>query len=151
MEVLLTKSEAKQGLNMQDRKLLIAILILIGLVAWLIVLSLNRSADISANKQQIELLKQQVRIAKDGYSPIKGVDYFDGQNAISTNTIIQVPLAGVPGVQGIQGVKGDKGDKGDTPIIPKTMYKCINGLINTKYDSDLLWQESNIVCEAKHE
>jgi len=62
--------------------------------------------------------------AKDGYTPIKGKDYFDGAtglNAMSfsiTNTIIkEVPLPGI------------KGDKGDSPacLLEETQCRGANG------------------------
>lgn len=57
----------------------------------------------------------------DGYTPIKGVDYFDGakgdkgdkgEQGIQGEKGIQ-GIQGVQGVQGIQGEKGEKGEKGD--------------------------------------
>jgi len=57
----------------------------------------------------IEITEMQVP-GQDGYTPIKGVDYFDGVNGIN----------GLDGINGEQGEKGDtgnqglKGDKGDT-------------------------------------
>lgn len=44
---------------------------------------------------------------KHGYTPIKGVDYFDGAKGDKGDT-------GERGEKGDNGVKGDKGDKGDT-------------------------------------
>ena len=41
---------------------------------------------------------------KDGYTPVKGVDYFDGQDGYTP----------VKGVDYFDGDKGDKGDKGET-------------------------------------
>lgn len=49
----------------------------------------------------------------DGYTPIKGVDYFDGKDGKDGYT----PVKGVDyfdGLQGLRGFKGDKGDKGDS-------------------------------------
>ena len=74
----------------------------------------------------------------DGYTPVKGVDYFDGQpgdtgkagngiastvlNADYTLTLtftdgtsyITPSIRGEQGIQGIQGIQGLKGEKGDT-------------------------------------
>lgn len=44
---------------------------------------------------------------KDGYTPVKGIDYFDGKDGKDGE-------AGPQGPQGEQGPQGAKGDKGDT-------------------------------------
>lgn len=51
---------------------------------------------------------------RDGYTPIKGVDYFDGQMGLQGIQGVQgVPgNTGAQGIQGIQGIRGDKGDPG---------------------------------------
>lgn len=74
---------------------------------------------------------------EDGYTPIKNVDYFDGEKGDKGDPFTYEDfteeqlsslkgekgdkgeqgiqgIQGVQGVQGIQGAKGDKGDKGDT-------------------------------------
>jgi hypothetical protein len=48
----------------------------------------------------------------DGYTPIKGVDYFDGAQGPQGPQGVQGPQ----GEQGIQGAKGDPGNDGYTPI-----------------------------------
>ena len=40
---------------------------------------------------------------KDGYTPIKGIDYFDGEK-------------GIQGEQGEQGIQGPKGDPGEVTL-----------------------------------
>ena len=48
----------------------------------------------------------------DGYTPVKGVDYFDGAKGDKGDTGAQ----GIPGEQGIQGEKGDPGEKGSDGV-----------------------------------
>lgn len=57
--------------------------------------------------------------AKDGYTPVKGLDYFDGAkgiNAVSfsvtNNTLKEVPLIGENGKDGLNGKDGVDGQKG---------------------------------------
>lgn len=45
----------------------------------------------------------------DGYTPIKGVDYFDGDPGLDGYT----PVKGIDYLDGEKGDKGDEGDKGD--------------------------------------
>ena len=58
---------------------------------------------------------------QDGYTPIKGVDYFDGTNGITPhigdngNWYLGDTDTGKPS-RGATGAKGGKGDKGDTPV-----------------------------------
>lgn len=141
-EAMHIRLEEKQDLrDMSDRRLLIAVAILIGLVVWLIILSLNRSSDMAYALQQIQQLKTKVA-PKDG---------IDGQNAVSTNTIIQTPIPGPPGMMGPQGAQGIPGPKGDTPALPRIITECVKGLISNRYEGDLQWQVSNIKCEVNHD
>ena len=52
---------------------------------------------------------------KDGYTPVKGVDYFDGEQGIPGDQGIQGEQ-GPQGEQGIQGIQGEKGEDGYTPV-----------------------------------
>lgn len=123
-----------------DRKLLVAIFILIGLVSWLVVLSLDRSEKVNRALKEIEAIKvaqlEQPKVIKgiDGHTPVLGVDYFNGKD-------------GAPGLQGIQGVpgaKGEKGDKGDpAPVI---IIDCVKGFISQKVLGTTLWETSDISC-----
>ena len=56
---------------------------------------------------------------QDGYTPVKGVDYFDGEDGAQ----------GPQGDQGIQGPKGDKGDKGDAGDPATNLVQSVNGQI----------------------
>ena len=59
---------------------------------------------------------------QDGYTPVKGVDYFDGEDGQDG----QDGYTPVKGVDYFDGAKGDKGDKGDTG----------NGIISTTLNAD---------------
>lgn len=63
----------------------------------------------------------------EGYTPIKGVDYFDGEKGDTGNQGSQ----GIQGEQGLQGTKGDKGDKGDPG---EQGYQGLQGLQGEKGD-----------------
>lgn len=49
---------------------------------------------------------------KDGYNPVKGVDYFDGKNGVD----------GKDGIDGKDGVNGKDGVDGHTPVKGKDYY-----------------------------
>ena len=57
---------------------------------------------------------------KDGYTPIKGIDYFDGKNGISathswngtTLTITSASGSSSANLKGEQGIKGERGERG---------------------------------------
>jgi len=84
---------------------------------------------------------------KNGYTPIKGIDYFDGApgkdgtNAISTNTVVEkdtttvqeVPLQGTQGAQGEPGTPGKDAPELEIQIDPTT------GNLETKYSTDAIW------------
>lgn len=77
-----------------------------------------------------------------GYSPIKGVDYFDGAKGETGSHGIQ----GEQGIQGDQGVKGDKGDIGEVGPqgrIGRTAFSRVNqetGQSECRYAGDEAWQ-----------
>lgn len=54
------------------------------------------------------------RDGTDGRTPVKGVDYFDGTNGADGRT----PVKGVDYFDGAPGAKGDKGDTGDPSTVP---------------------------------
>jgi hypothetical protein len=65
-----------------DRKLLIAVLLLIGLVSWLLLLSINKDKETETIRQTLnELLNKRMDIPKDGKTPVLGIDYLNGVNA----------------------------------------------------------------------
>jgi hypothetical protein len=76
------------------------------------------TAQISVTQNVIDVVIQPNNVGlkgdkgDDGYTPIKGIDYFDGQDGYT-------PVKGVDyfdGEQGIQGEKGETGLKGDTGL-----------------------------------
>lgn len=160
-----------------DRKLLFAVLLLIGLVVWLLIISINRPND--AEKMQRSIAELQERIEKiptvvygiDGKTPVLGVDYFNGQNGQSVH--------GPKGDKGdsVQGPKGDKGDRGESAYeiavrhgfigteaawlkslkgdkgdaAEDPIIECIAGIVGKKRPSDDLWQLTNISCGVNHD
>jgi len=92
--------------------------------------------------------------SKDGYTPVKGIDYFDGVAGIagangsngkdsvsSVTSTIQTIVKEIP----IPGPKGDKGDSGKDSPTPQ--YRTDEyGNFQTKNDGDLFWQNL-IECE----
>lgn len=60
-------------------------------------------------------------ILKHGYTPVKGIDYFDGAKGDKGDT-------GERGEKGDTGVKGDKGDKGDTGEKGEDGYTPVKGV-----------------------
>lgn len=86
---------------------------------------------------------------KDGHTPVKGVDYFDGEQGpqgiqgepgpagrdgapFTYDDFTPEQLAalrGPQGAQGPQGEKGEKGDKGDTYVLTETDKSDIANLV----------------------
>ena len=82
--------------------------------------------------------------AKDGYTPVKGVDYFDGAkglNAMSfnvTNTVVkEVPLIGEKGADGTNGRDGVDGR--DAPY-QEIRVNNQSKNIESKLTSDTFWR-----------
>lgn len=97
-----------------DRKLLVAILVLIGLVLWLIMLSIDNRENYRSTQRAIEELKAEqakqptILQGKPGKTPVLGVDYFNGEDGQS------IPgAAGQPGPRGPAGTPGKPGAKGE--------------------------------------
>jgi len=87
--------------------------------------------------------------AKDGYTPVKGKDYFDGAaglNAMSfsvVNTVIkEVPLMGERGIDGKDGVDGKNGQ--DAPY-QEIRINDETGDLETKLNTTKFW-ETLIPC-----
>lgn len=143
-----------------DKKSWLALVILIGLVIWLIFISLgNRSADSEQNKKINQLTEQNQLLdgkisnikpidGKNGKAPVKGVDYKDGDKGPKGDT----------GTTGKKGDKGTKGDAGKTGAIGpqgaparELLLDCVNSTIMKKYYGDDFWQPTNIKCETTNE
>jgi hypothetical protein len=158
-----------------DRKLSIAVLILMGLVVWLLVISIQRSDQINSISKEIETLQMAtnkpspvVQQPLNGKTPVLGVDYFNGVNGSPGET--GQPGQSIVGPQGPSGMNGMsaydiavkngftgtedqwlnslkvKGDKGDPA--KELMIQCIQGLLQEKYQNDSFWQITNIKCET---
>ena len=65
---------------------------------------------------------------KDGHTPVKGIDYFDGEQGPQGIQGVPGP-AGRDGAPGAKGEKGDKGDKGDTYVLTETDKSDIANLV----------------------
>lgn len=142
-----------------DRKLIIAILILIGLVGWLIVISFNRGTQI----QQIQnsLKNVQINAGIQGVHGVQGIQGLPGTNGVNgangkdgSPGMSAYDTAVSNGFQGSQtdwlnSLKGDKGDAGTAA--PEKSMTCLNGVLAFKYTSDFFWQYTNIKCELVNE
>lgn len=124
-----------------DKKLFIAVLILIGLIIWLLIISIQRSDQINKVTKEVETLQTAVNRPApiiqqplNGHTPVLGVDYFNG-------------VPGVKGVIGNTGATGQTGRSGQSiigpagpisPAIPGTPGKSAyeiavtNGFIGTE-------------------
>lgn len=161
-----------------DRKLWAAIIILIALVAWLVVISLQKASDTDKALKEIEQLKQSISVEPkvtngiNGKSPILGVDY-TVQNGSNGTPGLQ-GATGLPGTNGLNGQNGAQGSPGlsaydiavengfigtqsqwllslqgnQGPVGPSLVVSCINNLINTQYIGDAFWQPTNIKCKT---
>lgn len=69
-----------------------------------------------------------------GYTPIKGIDYFDGQKGDKGDTGPQGPQgpAGEDGTNGTNGVDGEPGRTAE--------FDCQNGDFVTRYEGDDAWK-----------
>lgn len=143
-----------------------AILLLIALVLYLIFVSAQTAKHQQQQINKLQVALQNLPSPKDGYTPVKGIDYFDGQDGLS--------------------IKGDKGNKGDQgPAGPAgsscsivqedsgAMVVCADGsqatiangapgpagrqqeqrcgssgVVETRFSGDIFWQQTNILCEA---
>jgi len=75
----------------------------------------------------------------DGYTPIKGIDYFDGDKGEKGDT-------GERGDVGEQGVQGEKGNVGETGATGQFDFSLLNDLIATYSVTDLI---SGVSAEFK--
>lgn len=97
---------------------LVVLLILAVASNFLLYLKVPSTESLEAylDKRLQEIHLQEGKAGADGYTPVKGVDYFDGKDGQdgTNGRDGQQGLQGVQGLQGIQGTQGEKGDKGDT-------------------------------------
>lgn len=138
----------------------VLVIFLLGLLIAASVAIIFMIADLKQSQdQKIESTINQMMkdiMPHDGYTPVKGIDYFDGEkgekgdNAISTyetETIIkEVPL---PGMVGETGEKGDKGDNGATPLL---RCNAERNRWEVRYGVDEKWRLLNnevVACTVK--
>lgn len=151
---------------MNKQKLLhivIGVLLFALLVAnfFTIYILISRNDQISKSihdSVQSEIKNIQIPKPKDGYIPVKGIDYFDGTNG-NNATDEQVkkavnewfeknPPQVIAGPKGDTGEKGDKGDKGDSIIGLEglvTIIRCntVKNHWEIKYHIEDNWQLLN--------
>lgn len=84
---------------------------------------------------------------KDGYTPVKGIDYFDGAaglNSVSFSTvkteIKEVPLLGEKGDKGRDGVDGVNGTDGQNAPVQETRVNSESKNIETKLSDSWQWR-----------
>lgn len=70
---------------------------------------------------------------KDGYTPVKGVDYFDGNDGVSVThewkgTVLEVTSASGTSSVDLKGEKGDRGTTGPQGEHGNSFYKSINNI-----------------------
>lgn len=151
---------------MNDRKLLVAILILIGLVGWLIVISLDKKEDDSLSRS-IQKLQSEISSIKemqnntpkpvDGHTPELGVDYFNGKDGKDGRD----PIDGKNGLSAYEiavknGFFGTEADWLESlRANPKQVInvdvdiECRNDVIYMMTSFDTVWRPTNVKCEAK--
>lgn len=150
-----------------------AILTLIGLVSWLVIISVSRNQEIDGALKEIEKLKQITpKEGKAGHTPLLGVDYTvkdgkdapvyappkDGKDSVSTLLIKEVPVNGLSAYElaiksGFQGtlnqwldslkVPGEKGDPS-----PVAITTCQGGYLAQKLTGDAFFKP--ILVDSKH-
>lgn len=97
--------------------------LILGIVAWGSI-ELNRLRYIIAN-MDIPTVVNGID-GNDGYTPIKGVDYVDGVDSLSTRTVAYQPVYTNVPVQGEKGDKGDQGEKGEPGTQGLTVILRVN-------------------------
>jgi hypothetical protein len=88
----------------------VLLIILILLVAFLTVLRIIDRAELDRNLQEaVRLIKSEV--PSDGYTPVKGVDYFDGKDGYTPVKYVDY-FDGKDGTNGADGKDGANGEDG---------------------------------------
>lgn len=144
--------------NRQYHKLLAffitAILILMTIVGLMIAI-LNKPKDIQINNY-VGKDGQSIKgdPGENGYTPVKGVDYFDGVDSVSTNTVIEKQVFETMKELVFVPVKGDTGEAGEPSpqLIVKVDYDTCQ--MKTMYEGDDLWKtiaQLPSPCEVSNE
>lgn len=149
-----------------DKSLWFAIIVLIGLVVYLIVLSLNSRNDAALQQSSINYLQKQIELLKQpsikpqiksipgpqgvqGKSGLNGTNGKDGKNGKDgidgLNAYLIALQNGFVGTEKewLNSLKGQDGYDGRSLIL-----KCLDGTLKTKYDGDFVWTNTKIVCEV---
>lgn len=159
---------------MKDRRVFVALLVLVVLVGFLVYVTLQKKAEDSKRDVKIDSLSSTIQSLNrkltelqsikpiDGKTPQKGVDYNDGvagKNGVSivgprgangSNGLSAYEIAIKNGFNGTEQQWLDslkaKGDKGDNAR--DIDITCIAGLVMKQYAGDTFWQPTNIRCEV---
>lgn len=151
-----------------DKTMLVAILVLICLVAWLLVISMQRNHEVSKAVEQLQNVSTQKPVVID-YSRIEAAVKQEVDKKINSlpipknGTDGQNGTNGANGISGTNGVNGQngegvyqlwlnagnsgtaqdflnslKGEKGDAGVVP--LLRIHNGQLESKLPTDLFWQ-----------
>lgn len=152
-----------------DLKLYLAIALLIGLVAYLVVLSTRRNVEIQRLEATVNHLQIQVSDINIP-TPLQGLQGPQGESG-DRGPIGFTGATGPQGTQGIQGTVGPspydlaitngfvgtlsdwlqslKGKDGQNGADAKSLsISCVNGIVQEQYQGDFFGQATNIKCEA---
>lgn len=126
--------------------------ITIVVVAILVVANISSLVNTSRSNAEIKQLISQANTipskvvyvqAKDGYTPVKGIDYFDGTNGMNSISFVQattvvkeVPLIGEKGADGEDGADGKDGI--DAPF-QESRFNTATGNYETKLSTSRFW------------
>lgn len=163
-----------------DRKLQVAVFLLLLLVAWLLVLTIKKDSETETIKQRLnDLLTVKTDSPKviNGTTPILGVDYFNGKNATDEQVerAVNKYIAANPPKNGTDGLgvagpsaydlavlNGFTGTveqwleslkvKGDKgDLAPALDIDCQDGRIVKRYVNAFFWEVTKIKCEVENE
>ena len=135
----------------KDRTIIGLVFLILCLVGALVIIGSLKLAGIQRSINDIQFANAEAikKIeVKNGYTPIKGVDYDDGgigpqgvpgNNAVSTHTIEketvikEVPIPGPQGPQGLMGYTGKTGPAGPALKVIINPFTCV---LSTMYEGD---------------
>lgn len=131
---------------MKNKLTTLAVVLLACMNVLTFVYASQSTAQIEGLKKSVDAKTNKIVVynGKDGETPVKGVDYFDGANGINamsytvnTTVVKEVPLIGRPGSDGKDGKDGENGK--DAPI-QELRVNSFTGDVETKLSSDVFWR-----------
>lgn len=127
----------------KDKVITILVLLALGILSLLVVVSTIKLSSMETRLNRLVSSIPQYALPKDGYTPIKNVDYVDGidgvdgkdgTNAVSTHTettiVKEIPIPGQDGRDGRDGRDGKDAKNMSIAIDPET---CV---LSLKWDGD---------------